>query len=137
MKKQLSACITAVVVLLLLCTGALTEIVNFSLWLFTLQYSAPETSIAGGIIVRILSFLVSFSLVGFLFDLLGWYNGKLMKIAYAVISALLGFVLSYIVWKIEQHIVVIGIVLGIVLVITIAAFIVYGFIKRKKNHETN
>ena len=119
-------------ILLLLCSGAFADILKFFAWLFTLQYSQPDTSIAGGIIVRILTFIVSYSLVGVIFNALGWFNGKLMKIIYFVISALLGFVIAYIVWGIEQYILIIGIVMGVIILAAIAYFVIRAILDKKK-----
>lgn len=131
MKRQLLGILSAIVLLLLLCSGALADIVKFFAWLFTLQYSQPETSIAGGIVVRILTFVVSYSLVGIIFNVLGWFTSKIMSIAYFVISTLLGFALAYVVWAIEQYILVIGIVLGVIAALTIVLFVVKLTLNKK------
>ena len=69
--------------------------------IFTLQYTTPETSVAGKVIVKILTFAISYTLVGIIFNALGWLNSKIMSIAYFVISTLLGFALVYVVMLIE------------------------------------
>ena len=98
--KRIGGAIAGIVILLLLCSGAFSDIARFFAWLFTLQYSQPETSVAGGIVVRILTFVVSYSLVGVIFNALGWFNSKAMSIVYFVISTLLSFALAYLVWTI-------------------------------------
>ena len=114
--KRLSGLLGSIVLLLLLCSGIFADIVKFFTWLFTLQYITPETSIAGSIIVKVLTFAVSYTLVGLIFNSKGWFNSKLMSIAYFIISTLLGFVLAYIVMLIEKHLLVIGIILGVILI---------------------
>lgn len=131
--KKLESLLAGIILLLLLCSGIFTDILKFFAWLFTLQYSQPETSVAGGIIVRSLTFVVSYGLVGLIFNSLGWFNSKAMKIAYFVISTLLGFALSYVVMVIEKYIVIIGIVLGIIVLALIAYFIVRTIIENKKD----
>lgn len=121
--KKLSGIIASIVLLLLLCSGIFADIVNFFLWLFTLQYITPETSIAGSIIVKILTFAVSYTLVGIIFNSLGWFNSKIMSIAYFIISTLLGFALSYVVMLIETHLLAIGIILGAILLLSIGTII--------------
>ena len=133
--KRLVGAISAILILLLLCSGAFANIVNFFLWLFTLQYSQPETSFAGGIVVRILTFVVSYSLVGLIFNALGWFNSKIMSVAYFIISALLGFAIAYLVWSIEQYILIIGIVLGVIAVAAVTAFVVFLVVGNKKSKE--
>lgn len=133
--KKLGSIIASIVILLLLCSGAFANIFKFFAWLFTLQYSQPDTSIAGGIIVRILTFIVSYSLVGVIFNALGWFNGKVMKIVYFVISTLLGFVIAYIVWGIEQYILIIGIVMGVIILAAIAYFVIRAILDKKKQPD--
>ncbi len=133
--KKVGSIIASIVILLLLCSGAFANILKFFAWLFTLQYSQPDTSIAGGIIVRILTFIVSYSLVGVIFNALGWFNGKVMKIIYFVISTLLGFVIAYIVWGIEQYILIIGIVMGVIILAAIAYFIIRAILDKKKQPD--
>ena len=133
--KRLSGFIAGVVLLLLLCSGIFVDIIEFFTWLFTLQYITPETSVAGSIIVKILTFAVSYSLVGIIFNTLGWFNSKIMSIAYFVISTLLGFALAYVVMLIETHLLEIGITLGVIFVLSIAV-IIFIAIKNKKQ-DTN
>ena len=114
--KRLTGLLAGIVLLLLLCSGIFADIIKFFTWLFTLQYITPETSIAGSIIVKVLTFAVSYTLVGLIFNSIGWFNSKLMSIAYFIISTLLGFVLAYIVMLIEKHLLVIGIILGVILI---------------------
>lgn len=131
MKRQLLDILSAIVLLLLLCSGALADIGNFFTWLFTLRYSQPDTSITGGIIVRLLTFVVSYGLVGIIFNFLGWFSSKIMSIVYFIISTLLGFVLAYVVWTIEQYILVIGKVLGFIEALTIELFVVKLILNKK------
>lgn len=132
MKKEIAGIVSSIVLLLLLCSGAFADIIRFFAWLFTLQYSAPDTSIAGGIIVRVLTFLISYGLVGVLFTALGWFNSKAMKIIYFIISTLIAFALAYLVWTIETYIVIIGIVMGIILAGIIIFFVVNCILSKRE-----
>ena len=122
--KRLSGLLASIVLLLLLCSGIFADIVKFFMWLFTLQYITPETSIVGSIIVKVLTFAVSYTLVGLIFNSLGWFNSKVMSVAYFIISTLLGFVLAYIVMLIETYLLAIGIILGVILIASIVVLIV-------------
>lgn len=93
----------------------------------------PETSIAGSIIVKILTFAVSYTLVGLIFNALGWFNSKIMSIAYFVISTLLGFALAYVVMLIETHLLEIGITLGVILALSIVTIIVMAIRNKKQD----
>lgn len=130
--KRLSGVLAGIVLLLLLCSGIFTDIVEFFTWLFTLQYITPETSIAGSIIVKVLTFAVSYALVGLIFNALEWFNSKVMSIAYFVISTLLGFALAYVVMFIETHLLVIGITLGVVFVAAIVVIIILEIRNKKE-----
>ena len=132
MKGKIISLAVSGVLLLLLCSGAFADIIKFFAWLFTLQYSAPETSIAGGIIVRILTFVVSYSLVGIIFNFIGWFNSKIMSLFYFIISTLVFFALAYLVWTIEQYILIIGIILGVIALCSIVFIILwFAFLKKK------
>ena len=130
--KRLLGFLAGIVLLLLLCSGIFVDNIEFFTWLFTLQYITPETSVAGSIIVKILTFAVSYTLVGIIFNALGWFNSKIMSTAYFVISTLLGFALAYVVMLIETHLLEIGITLGVIFVLSIAAII---FIATKNKRQ--
>ena len=133
--KRLSGVLAGIVLVLLLCSGIFADIIEFLTWLFTLQYITPETSIAGSIIVKVLTFAVSYTLVGIIFNALGWFNGKIMSIAYFVISTLLEFALVYVVMLIETHLLEIGITLALILVISIVAIIVMAIRNKKIRYK--
>ena len=131
--KRLSGFLAGIVLLLLLCSGIFVDNIEFFTWLFTLQYITPETSVAGSIIVKILTFAVSYTLVGIIFNALGWFNSKIMSIAYFVISTLLGFALAYVVMLIETHLLEIGITLGVIFVLSIAVIIFIATKNKRKD----
>lgn len=132
---KLAGLLAVIVILLLLCTGIFTNLVNFFGWLFLLQYSQPETTVFGGITVRILTFLISYALVGVIFTALDWYDSKIMSVSYFVISTLLGFILAYIVWCIEKYILIICIVMGVLLILAIVAIVVLVILNKKRTKE--
>jgi len=75
--------------------------------------------------------------VGVIFNALGWFNSKAMSIVYFVISALLSFALAYLVWTIEQYILIIGIIFGIIAIFAIAFLIVwFAFLRKKLEKKT-
>ena len=123
--KRLTGLLAGIVLLLLLCSGIFADIIEFFTWLFTLQYIAPETSIAGSIIAKVLTFAVSYTLVGLIFNSLNWFNSKVMSVVYFIVSALFGFALAYIVMLIETHLLAIGIILGVILIASIIVLIVF------------
>ena len=132
--KRLTGLLAGIVLLLLLCSGIFADIIEFFTWLFTLQYIAPETSIAGSIIAKVLTFAVSYTLVGLIFNSLNWFNSKVMSVVYFIVSALLGFALAYIVMLIENYLLEINIILGVVFVISIVALIIFKI--KTKRHDS-
>ncbi|WP_139570198.1 hypothetical protein [Mycoplasmopsis pullorum] len=68
--KRLSGFLAGIVLLLLLCSGIFVDIIEFFTWLFTLQYITPGTSVAVSMTVKILTFAVSYTLVGIISKML-------------------------------------------------------------------
>ena len=89
MKGKIIGIVAGFVLLMLMASGIFTELINFLCWLILLENSAPEISAAGAIIVRILTFAVSYGLVGVIFEYIGWLNGKIMSAVYFVFSTLI------------------------------------------------
>lgn len=107
-----------------MCTGIFSKCVDIFTWLFMLNYNGPEISIVGNIIVRALTFAVSYTVVGLIFKLLGWFNGKAMSIVYFVMSTLIGFILAYAVWLVEEYYLILIIIFGSVLVVAITILMI-------------
>ena len=135
--KRLTGLLAGIVLLLLLCSGIFVDIFEFFTWLFMLQYKTPEISIVGNVIVRCLTFAVSYALVGLIFNAIGWFNGKVMSISYFIISTLLGFLLAYIIMLIETHLLIIGIVLGFIFVGSIILVIIIRVKSNRRNSNEN
>ena len=134
-KGKIKGYLTALLIIVLLCCGFMSELIRFMAWLFELKYTQPETSVPGGIVVRALTFAVSFGLVWLIFNVLGLFNKYLMKFCYFVVSIIVGFAIAYVVWKIEQYILIIGIIFGIIaLIMAVVIFIsAINYFKNKKN----
>ena len=58
-----------------------------------------------------------------------------MSFVYWVISTIAGFVLAYIVWTIEEHLLIIGVVLGIIAVLIITYHTVRAVVSAKKKNK--
>ena len=134
--KKIYAFLASIILILLLSTGIFANFFNFMIWLVKVENSAPNISVFGAIIVRVLTFLISYSLVGIIFKSLDWFNSKLMSIIYFVISTLIFFVLAYVVWLVEEHILIIGIIFGGVMLMIVAS-IAFIFFLRKKTEIKN
>lgn len=136
MKKVLGI-LLGLVLIAFLCSDLFANSVKFFSWLFILEYSQPETSIFGGIVVRILTFIVSFSTVGAIFGAFCLFNSKLMKVTYFIVSTIVGFITAYVVWQIEQHILIVGIVLGVIALLSVTFIVVLAIADKKNDKKEN
>lgn len=131
MRKTLFQIAVIIVPIILLFSGGMTGLIKFFYWLFLLSYSEADISILGQIAVRITTFIITYGIVGFIFDFFGLYHSGAMKVTYFIISTLLSFALCYIIMLIETHMVAIAIGLGICAALLITAYVVLHF-KRKQ-----
>ena len=91
--------------------GFLEGFLDFMEWLFMLNSTQSEVSMAGEAFVKVATFVISYIVVGIVFNALGLFNSKIMKLAYFIVSTLVSFVLCYIVMLLEKYIVTIAIVI--------------------------
>ena len=107
-----------------LVSGAFSRILEFSVWLFCLKDLQQGVSLVGDIIVRALTFIVSYALLGLAFNYIGVFNKKIMSKAYLLISSIIGVALSFLVWSLEQStlffIIAFAICIVVVLTFTVA-----------------
>ena len=126
----------ALIILIFLCTSGLVEpITKVFVWLITLDFSSPEISIFGQLVVKYGTWLITFALVKIVFDSLGWFNSTAMKIVYAILSMVFSFLLSWIIMILENYLLVIAIVVGVLLIVVLGVFIICFVHSKKKNEE--
>jgi hypothetical protein len=103
---------------------------EFTLWLFTLSLTEFGLSPTIEIGIKIGTFLFSFTIVGYLFGLLRWFNSDVMSFAYFLVSTLVGFVLSYFLMLLQTHIITIGwmFLITILLLLSIVLLKKHGFL---------
>lgn len=130
--KRLIGVISTLALLVLLCTGVFSNIPAFFSWLFMLQQLAPETSVVGSIVVRLLTFAVSYSLTGLIFSVLGLFESRIMSVVYFVVSTLFGFAIAYVVRSVEQNALLIIVILSVVFVASISLVIFLIARERRK-----
>ena len=103
MKKTFGS-ILGLAVLIFICTSGLVEpVTKVFIWLITLQYNSPDISLFGQLVAKYGTWIITYSLVGVLFNALGWFNGGAMKIVYFIISTILSFLLSWIIMVFENE----------------------------------
>ena len=119
MKSKIIGILLFLIMLCIAASGQLANIVNFFIWLVTLNFRKSSVSIAGDIFVRLATFLISYSAVGVLFNVLGWFNSKAMRAIYFIISTFISFVLCYIVMLFETYLLYFVIVFGVLFALVI------------------
>lgn len=130
MKRIIFGIIALIAIYIFFACGIFEGLVNFMCWLFSLSMTESNISIAGEIFVKIATFIVSYSLVGIIFNLIGWFDSGAMKFVYFVVSTIISFALCYVVMLLETYLLYIAIVLGI-LIIGAASIIVILIIHSK------
>ncbi len=90
-------------------TDILQVVGNFALWLIKLDLTSPDVSIGSQIVIKILTFLITYAAVGALFKALGWFDSDAMHIVYVVISTILSFVFCHVFHFVEANALWIGI----------------------------
>ena len=133
-KKWVVGSIVPILAFILVLNGFFQKAVEFVVWLFVLDLTAPEISIAGQIIVRILVLPVSFGLVGVVFSLFRLFGSKFMSALYTLISLGVSVALTYLIWFIESYILFVAIGLGAIL-LGIIVFFIIKWVKEAKGNQ--
>ena len=126
--------VVSLILFVFICTSGLFEgIMNFFIWLVTLNATESTISKVGEILVKTATFAISFTTGGIISKALNWFNGDLMSVGYFIVSTLVSFVLCYIVMLLETYLlyVVIFVIAALLAVIAIAV-IMY---KKKRKEE--
>lgn len=135
MKGKISAFI-GLVVLIFLCTSGLIEpITKVFVWLITIDSNSPDISIFGQLVAKYGTWIITYSLVGVLFNALGWFNSTAMKIVYFILSTIISFLLSWVIMILENYLLVIVIVIGVLLIIGLGILITLFIYSKKKRAE--
>ena len=132
MKGIIAGLITLVLFVFFITSGLFEGIMNFFIWLVTLNATQSNVSMAGEIFVKIATFVVSYTAVGILFNAIGWFDSDAMKLVYFIVSTLVSFVLCYVVMLLETYLLYIAIGLGVLLLLIIG-IIIFLYFKNKVN----
>lgn len=113
--RDLKSIIGGIILFILLLTGVFSflleltgEFMKLTLWLFQLSLTDFGLSPAIEVIIKILTFVISYGLVGIIFNALGLFDSDVMKYVYFVISTLIGFALSAVIMFLQEHIILIS-----------------------------
>lgn len=129
--------IGGIILLILITTGVFSflleltgEFIKLTLWLFQLSLTDFGLSPAIEVIIKIFTFVISYGLVGIIFNALGLFDSDVMKYVYFVISTLIGFALSAVIMFLQEHIIIIS---WSILGITIITIFTILFLVKKRN----
>jgi hypothetical protein len=129
---QIKSALGAILLLFLIATGVFGyllefagDFIKFILWLFQLSLTDFGLSPFVEILVKSFTFILSYTLVGFIFNLLGFFNSKIMSFAYFVISTLVWFGISATIMFFQENIIVISWIIISVFSICLISFVVY------------
>ncbi len=135
MRGKISAFI-GLIVLIFLCTSGLIEsITKVFVWLITIDSNSPDISIFSQLVAKYGTWIITYSLVGVLFNAFGWFNSTAMKIVYFILSTIISFLLSWVIMILENYLLVIAIVIGVLLIIGLGILITLFIYNKKKRAE--
>lgn len=103
MNAILSGLTDLVVLMITAISGLLEKAVTFLLWLVKLDLTKNSVSSFGEVIVKAATFAITYTVVGWIFKTLGWFNSKAMKLVYVIISTVVSFGLCFAVSFFEKH----------------------------------
>ncbi|RED19314.1 hypothetical protein C7385_1307 [Acholeplasma laidlawii] len=129
--------IGGIILLILIATGVFSvlldltsEFIKLTLWIFQLSLTDFGLSPSIEIIVKSLTFILSYALVGIIFNSIGLFNSDAMKYVYFVVSTMIGFALSALIMFLQEHIIIIS---WSILGITIITIFTILFLVKKRN----
>src|SRR5690554_2152096 len=113
--NDLKSSIGGIILLILIATGVFSflldltgEFIKLNLWLFQLSLTDFGLSPVMEVMIKLLTFIISYALVGIIFSALGLFDSDVMKYVYFVISTLIGFALSAVIMFLQEHIIMIS-----------------------------
>lgn len=135
--KDVKSMIGGIILLILIATGVFSvlldltsEFIKLTLWIFQLSLTDLGLSPSIEIIVKSLTFILSYALVGIIFNAIGLFDSDVMKYVYFVVSTMIGFALSALIMFLQEHIIIIS---WSILGITIITLITILFLVKKRN----
>ena len=135
MRGKISALIGLIVLIFLCICGLIEPITKVFIWLITIDSNSPGISIFGQLVAKYGSWIITYLLVGVLFNVLGWFNSTAMKIVYFILSTIISFFLSWIIMILENFLLVFAIVIGILLIIVLGILITIFICNKKKRAD--
>lgn len=137
----IKSAIGGIIILILIATGVFSilldltgDFIKLVLWLFQLSLTDFGLSPFVEIGIKSLTFVLSYALVGILFNALGFFDSDIMKFVYFVVSTLIGFALSAVIMFLQENIIIISWSIFGIFVVTTMSIVTYK-IKKKAVKE--
>jgi hypothetical protein len=134
--RDVKSIIGGIVLLILIATGVFSvlleltgEFMIITLWIFQLSLTDFGLTPVIEIIIKSLTFILSYVLVGVIFNSIGLFDSDIMKYVYFVVSTLIGFTLSAVIMFFQEHIIIISWSILGVTIITIMSILL--LVKRR------
>lgn len=135
--SDIKSSIGGIILIILIATGVFSFLLELTgdfmklvLWLFQLSLTDFGLSPFVEIGIKLLTFVLSYALVGILFNALGFFDSDIMKFVYFVVSTLIGFALSAVIMFLQEHIILIS---WSILGISIISLISVSLVIKKRN----
>lgn len=113
--SDIKSAIGAIILIILIATGLFSflldltgEFMKLVLWLFQLSLTDFGLSPIVEIGIKSLTFVLSYALVGIIFNALGFFDSDIMKFVYFVVSTLIGFALNALIMFLQENIIIIS-----------------------------
>ena len=136
MRRLVLAVLGLALIIFVFTSGLFECITKVTVWLITLDMNAPTISIVGQLIAKYGTWIITYLLVGIMFNYFGWFNSNVMKIIYAIVSTVISFLLSWLIMAIERYLLIIVIIILVLLVGSIAiAIVAWRKMKKKENKK--
>lgn len=139
--SDIKSAIGAIILIILIATGVFSFLIDLTgefmkliLWLFQLSLVDFGLSPFVEIGIKLLTFVLSYALVGIIFNALGFFDSDIMKFVYFVISTLIGFALSAVIMFLQENIIIISWSIFGIFVVTVLSIVAYK-IKKKAIKE--
>jgi hypothetical protein len=112
-------------------SGIIQWLGEFLTWYINYQVTTSDLNNAFVLISKILTWIISYSAVGLIFNLLGWFNSKVMSTVYVIVSFFINIALTLFLKFVQDYAWIIGIVFLFITSLLIIVVII-NLIKEQK-----
>ncbi len=118
--------IGGIIALGLIFSGAIGKIFEFFGWLAVLDMTKPSLALSSEFGIKIATYIITYIGVGILFNVLDFFDSDLMKIVYIILSTLISYLLTTVIYWIELYFwQIILVLVGVTAMAILARIILY------------